>query len=145
MLFFFGHVTNQVSFQCLQFAWKRPSTNPQGKRKNNYRKNKYFHVYGQKQPVANLSVVDFRSQLRKHTIAWVKYVTFNFSSRIQFYFRFQEILSCYGFSQGGKSFLNTAVYVIIFFLKLSYKEKYTKYRINRNLTFQPIRAIITET
>ena len=92
MLFFFGHVTNQVSFQCLQFAWKRPSTNQQGKRKNNYRKNKYFHVYGQKQPVANLSVVDFRSQLRKHTIARVKYVTFNFSSRIQFYFRFQEIL-----------------------------------------------------
>ena len=92
MLFFFGHVTNQVSFQCLQFAWKRPSTNQQAKRKNNYRKSKCFHVYGQKQPVANLSVVDFRSQLRKHTIAQVKYVTFNFSFRIQFYFRFQEIL-----------------------------------------------------
>ena len=49
-------------------------------------------VYGHKQPVANLSVVDFRYQLRKHTIAQVKYVTFNFSTRIQFYFRFQEIL-----------------------------------------------------
>ena len=35
-------------------------------------------MYGHKQPVANLSVVDFCYQLRKHTIAQVKYVTFNF-------------------------------------------------------------------
>ena len=47
-----------------------------------YRKNKYFHEHGQKRPVAYLSAVDFRHQLRKHTITQVKYVTFNFSSRI---------------------------------------------------------------
>ena len=47
-----------------------------------YRKNKYFHLHGQKGPVAYFSTVDFRHQLRKHTITQVKYVTFNFSSRI---------------------------------------------------------------